>query len=187
MAISRSHPAMIYWISQTTFRPGGMVPVERNHPINAVRNTLVGAHSAPGVNTMRHVAYPLPITVSPFPHILQVFDSNQSLWRCGKLWPHIRMGLLGTQLHCNWNAMGDAAKISPRIPFIWAPNPILFLLTIPIIASHQINVTVDNPSILLSVSCLTTSSCLWNYVCVDDNVSHGENLASNGCRYFSHL
>jgi len=83
-------------------------------------------------------------------------------------------------------AMGDAAKISPRVPSTCAQNAILSLLIIHIIPSRQIYVAIDNPSLVSSVSCLTTSSYLWNYVHAADDVSHAENLQSNGCRCVSH-
>jgi len=83
--------------------------------------------------------------------------------------------------------MGEAAKISPRVLSACAQNPILSLLIIHIIPSRQIYVAIDNPSLIPSVSCLTTSSHLWNDVHAADNISHSENLRSNGCRCFSHL
>jgi len=83
--------------------------------------------------------------------------------------------------------MVDAAKISPRIPSTCAQNAILSLLSIHIIPSRRIYVAIDNPSHVPSVSCLSTSSYIWNYVRAADDVSHTENLQSNGCRCFSHL
>jgi len=66
-------------------------------------------------------------------------------------------------------------------------NAILSILIIHIISSRQIYVAIDNPSLISSISCPTTSSDLWNYVRAADDVSHVENLLSNGCRCFSHL
>jgi len=83
--------------------------------------------------------------------------------------------------------MGDTANISPRIPSTCAQNAILSLLITHIIRSHQIYVAIDNPSFVPSVSCLTTSSYLWNDVRAADNISHAENLQSNGCQCFYHL
>jgi len=83
--------------------------------------------------------------------------------------------------------MGDDVKISPRVPSTCVQNAILSLLIIHIIPSRQIYVAIDNPSLVPSVPCLTTSSYLWNYVRVADDVSHAENFQSNGCRCFSHL
>ena len=97
------------------------------------------------------------------------------------------MGLLGTRLHLDCNAMGDVAKISPRVPSTCAQNAIFYLLIIHIISSRQVYVSIDNPSLVPSISCLATSSYLWNYVCTADDVSHAENLQSNGCQCFSHL
>jgi len=85
------------------------------------------------------------------------------------------------------NAMGDAVKISPGIPSTCTQYAILSLLIINIIPSRQIYMAIDNPSLVPSVSCLTTSSYLWNYVRPTDDVSHAENLQSNCCRCFSHL
>jgi len=83
--------------------------------------------------------------------------------------------------------MGDVVKISPRVPSTCAHNAILSLLIIHIIPSRRFYVAIDNPSLVLSVSCITTSRYLWNDVRVADDVSHTENLQSYGCRYFSHL
>src|SRR5882757_2805686 len=84
-------------------------------------------------------------------------------------------------------AMGDAAKISPCVPSTCAQNAILSLLIIHIIPRRQIYVAIDNPPFVLSFACLTTSSYLWNDVRAADNISHAENLQSNGCRCFSNL
>jgi hypothetical protein len=82
--------------------------------------------------------------------------------------------------------MGDAAKISTRVPSTSAQNAILSLQIIHIVPSRQIYVAIQYPSFVPSVSCLTTSSYLWNDVRAADNISHAENLQSNSCRCFSH-
>jgi len=84
-------------------------------------------------------------------------------------------------------AIGDAAKISPRVPSTCTQNAILSLLIIQIIPSCQIYVAVDNLSLVPSVSCLTTSSYLWDGVRAANSISHPENLQSNSCRCFSQL
>jgi len=89
------------------------------------------------------------------------------------------MDSLGTCLHRDYNAMGDAANISPHVPVTCAQNAIVALLMIEIIPSRQIYVAIDNPLVLPSVSCVTTSSYLWNYVHAAHNISHAENLQSN--------
>jgi hypothetical protein len=61
------------------------------------------------------------------------------------------------------------------------------LLIIHIIPSRQIYVAIGNPLLVPSISYLTNSSYLWNYVCAANNNSHAENLQSNGCRCLSHL
>jgi len=48
-------------------------------------------------------------------------------------------------------------------------------------------VAIYNPSVIPSISCLTPSYYLWNFVHVANNVSHTENLQSNGCQYISLL
>jgi len=74
------------------------------------------------------------------------------------------MGLLGTRLYRDYTAMGDAAKISPRVPSTSAQTAILSSLSIHIIPRRQIDVAIDNPSLAPSVSCFTTSRYLWNDV-----------------------
>jgi len=82
--------------------------------------------------------------------------------------------------------MGDTAKISPRVPSTCTQNAILSLLIIHIIPSHQSYLAIDNLSLVPSVCGVSTSSYLWNYVRAANDVSHAENLHSNGCRCFSH-
>jgi len=89
------------------------IPSGRN---GSVRDTLAADYSAPGINTTCRVAYRPPSAVSPFLLSPSVSYVKQTLWHCGQLWPYVGMGSLGTHLHWDWNAMGDAAKISPRVP-----------------------------------------------------------------------
>ena len=97
------------------------------------------------------------------------------------------MGVPGTHLHRYWNAMGDAVKTSPRVPSTCTENAILSLLIIHIIGGHLIYVAIDNPSLVLSISCLTSGSYPCNFVRAADNVSYAENLQINFCWSFSHL
>ena len=53
--------------------------------VRAVRDTPVADYSAPGVNTMRRVAYRPPIAIWPFVLSLLVIYSQQALWCCGQL------------------------------------------------------------------------------------------------------
>jgi len=160
---------------------------EWTRSVRAVRDTPVADYSAPGINTTRRLAYRPPITVSPFLLALSVSDFKQTLWCCGQLWPYVGMASLGTRLDRDCNAMGDVAKISPRVPSTYAQNAILSLLIIHIIPSCQIYVAINNSSLVPSVSCLTTSNYLWIYVREADDVSHAENLQNNGCLCFSPL
>ena len=105
----------------------------------------------------------------------------------GQLWPYGGMGSLCKRLHQDYNAMGDSAKTTPRVPSTRAQNAIHTSLIIYNIPSCQICVAIDNPLLVPSVFCLTTSSYLWNYVRAADDVSHPENLKSNGCWCFSRL
>jgi len=142
-------------------------------------------HPAPIPRVALHVALPLQVhrffSLCPSPIL------NEHSGVEGQLWPYVGMGSVGTHLHRDCNAMGDAAKPSPRVPSTCAQNAILFLLIIHIIPSRQIYVAIDNPSLVPSVTCHTTSSYLWNYLRASDDVSHAENLQSNCCRCFSHL
>jgi len=113
-------------ISKKIFRSGGMAPSEWTHSVRAVRDTPVAEYYAPGINTTRRVVYRPPITVSLSLPVLSVSYFKRSLWRCGQLWQYVRMGSLGTLLHRDCNAMGDAANISPRVPSTCAQNAILF-------------------------------------------------------------
>jgi hypothetical protein len=88
---------------------------------------------------------------------------------------------------CIWNAMGDVAKISPCVPSTCAQNAILSAPIIQKFPSRQIYVAINNRSLVLSISCLTTNSYLWNSVHAADAVSDAENLQSNGCRCMSQL
>jgi len=154
--------------------------------VRAVSNTPVTDCSAHGIDTVRRIAYRPPLTVSAILLAPSVYNFDQTSWRYCQLRLYIGMGSLGTRLHQNSNAMGDAVKISPRIHSTCAQNAILSLLSIHITASRKIYMAIGNPSLVLSICCLSTSSYLWNYVCVADDVSHGENFQSNGCQCFSH-
>ena len=175
------------FISKKIFRAGRMALSERTRSVRGVRDTPVADYSSPSINTMRRVVYLRPIAVSPSLRVLLVSYFKRSPWRCGQLWQYVGMGPLGTRLHRDCNAMGDTANISPLVPSTSAQNAILFLIIIHIIPSHQICGAIDNPSLVPSVTCLTTSSYLWIYVGAADNISHAENLQSNGCQCFSHL
>jgi hypothetical protein len=85
-----------------------------NGGVRATRNTTLAKFSAPGLNTIRHVAYRPSIAVSLFLLALLVSYFTQ---KCGFgancdhtsewiQWVHSSIGI----------AMGDAAKISPCIP-----------------------------------------------------------------------
>ena len=97
------------------------------------------------------------------------------------------MDSLGKCLHQDCNVMGDAVKTSPRVPSTCAQTAILSLLIVHIIPIRQMYVAIDNPSLIPSIICLTTSSSLWNHVRAADDVSHSDNLQNNFCWCFSHL
>jgi hypothetical protein len=99
----------------------------------------------------------------------------------------VQNAILSLLIIWDWKVMGDTAKISPRVPSSCAQNAVTSLVFIHIIPSRQFYVAIDNPSLVPSVSGLTTSSYLWYYVRTADNVSHPENLQSNGWQCFSHL
>jgi len=103
-------------ISKKHFRQRGMGPAEWTHSVRAVRETPVRDHYAPSVKTTHRVTYRPPIAVSRFLLALWVTYFKQTLWRCGQLWPYVGMGSLGTCFHWDCNEMGDAVKISHRVP-----------------------------------------------------------------------
>jgi len=168
------HP-QIFW------RPARMGPSGWTRSVRAVRDTPVADYSAPGLITTRHIAYHSPIAVSPDLLTLSVSYCTRTLWRWGQLWPYFWMQWLGTRMHLDCNVMGDVTKITPRVASTCAQHAIFSLPIIYLIPSHQIDIAIDNPSVVPSVSSLTTSSYLWNYVDVADDVSHTENLKCDGC------
>ena len=174
-------------ISKRHFRPGRMAEPEWTGSVWAVRDTPVADYWAPRINTRHHVAYRPPIAVSPFLLTLSVSCFLWTQRHCGQLWPYFGMGSMGTGLYRDCNAMGDTANISPYVPSTCVENSILSLLTIYLIPCHQIYVGVDNPSLVPSVYCLTTCSYFWNSVRAANDISHSENVQSNGCHCFSHL
>jgi len=60
-------------ISKKHFRLGGIAPSVWTRSVRAVRDTPVADHSAPCVNTTRHIAYHPPIAVSLFLLALSVY------------------------------------------------------------------------------------------------------------------
>jgi len=76
--------------------------------------------------------------------------------------------------------MGAAAKVSPRVLSTRAQNAILSLMIIHVVPSRQIYVAIDNPLLVPSVSCLTTSRYLRNYMRAAEDFSHADNFQSNG-------
>jgi len=147
----------------------------------------VAADSAPSLNNTCRGAYHPRTTVSPFLRTLSVSYCEQTLWHWGKLGPYVGMSSLGTRVHRDLNAIGDAAKIVPRVPSTSVEIAIPSLLIIHIIPSRQISEAIDNPSLFPSVSSLTTCTYLWNHPLVADDVSNTENFQSHGCRCFSQL
>ena len=121
----RCSRALTTYISKKIFRLGGIAPSEWTRSVWAVRDTPVAEYSVPGVNTMGRVVYRPPIAVSLSLRVLSVSYFKRSLWRCGQLWQYVGMDSLGMRLHRDWNAMGDAANISPRVPSTSAQNAIL--------------------------------------------------------------
>jgi len=103
-------------ISKKHFCPGRMAPSEWMRSVRAVRDTLVADYTVPGVKTTRQVTYRPPIAISPFLLALSVSYFKQTLCCRGQLWRYVGMGSLGTRLHQDCNAMGDAAKIAPCVP-----------------------------------------------------------------------
>jgi len=137
---------------------GGYVSVRTD------KDTPVTAYSAADINTTRRIPYPPPITVLPFVLARLVYKFKQTLCHCCQLWPYIGMGLLYMPCHWDCNAMDNTAKISPPLPSTCAHNAIPSGIIRHMIWSHQFNVAIDNPSLILSISFVTSSCCHWNYV-----------------------
>lgn len=91
-------------------------------------------------------------------------------------------GSFGTCWNMDCKVMTDIAKISPCVSSTCAPNAIFLLPIRAIITSHQLYVSIDNPSLIPSVSCHTTSSYRNNYVRTADNVSHTDDFQIQGWR-----
>ena len=103
-------------ISKKHICQGGMAASVWRCSVGAVRDNHVADYSAPGINTMRCIAYCPPIAISPVLLALSVSYFKPTIWHCGQLWLYDGMGSSGTHLHRDCNAMGDAAKISPCVP-----------------------------------------------------------------------
>ena len=174
-------------ISKKKIRPGGMAPLEWTRTVRAVSDTPVEDSSAPGLNTTRRVAYRPAIAVSPLLLALSVSYVKRRLWCWGQWCPYVGMRSLGTRMHQDCNAIGEVVTISPLVHSTCAQNSILSLLIVYSISSRQIDVAMDNPSLVPPISYLTTSNYLWNYMHAANNVSHAEIFQSNCCRYFSQL
>ena len=86
------------------------------------------------------------------------------------------MGSLGMCLQQDGNAMGDTTNFSPCISSTCAQNAMISSLMIQIIPSHQINVAINNPSLIPPISYWMPCWFFWNSVCTADDVSHTENL-----------
>jgi len=164
-----------------------MAPLEWTCSVGAVRDTPVGDYSAPGIKIIHPIAYCPAIEVSLCLLAVSVAYLKWPLWHCGHLRPYIGIGSLGTRLYFDWNAMSDGVKISPPVHYICTQNAFLSLLIIYIIRSHQINVAIDNQALIPSVSSLTPSCNLWNYVCAAGIVSHAENMHCKSSQWFNHL
>jgi hypothetical protein len=164
-----------------------MASLEWTCCVRANRDTLVGDYAGHSVNSTCRISYRPLIPVSTFLLVRSFSNFKRSPWRCGQLWPFASMGSLRPRLHRDCNAMGDTAKISPHVSSTCVQNTILSVLIVQIIPSRQIYGAIDNPLFVPSVSWLTTGSCLCNHVCAADNISHAENLQTNGWRCFCRL
>jgi hypothetical protein len=97
------------------------------------------------------------------------------------------MGSLGTRIPRDRVAIGDILKIPSPVTSAIVYYPILSVIFIHIIPSHQISVAIANPSLVPSNSCLNTSSYLSNDICAAKNISHNDNLQRTGCLSSFHL
>jgi len=166
-------------ISKKYFRPGGMAQSEPSEtPWSQTTPHQVSIPPVAWHNALQLLFHRfLWLCLSPIVNEHSGVGANCDHMSEWVHWVHV----------CTYIAMGDAAKIPPRVPSTCVQNEILSLLCIHVIPNRQIYVAMDNPSLVQSVSCLNTSSYLWNYMRAADNVSHAGNLQSNRCRCLSHL
>jgi len=154
----------VHNISKRKFCPGRMAPYKWMRCVRSITDTPMAGYAAPGINAMSQVANCPPISVSPFLLALSVFYFIRTLWRCGQSSAYVGTDSLGMPLQRYCNATVDTAIISPHIPSTCTQDAIFSFGIIHIIASSQIYVGIEYPSLVLSISCFTTSSDLWNYV-----------------------
>jgi hypothetical protein len=83
--------------------------------------------------------------------------------------------------------MSNDVKSSPYVPSTCVQNGMLYLQFKHIISSRQIYVAIDNPLLVLTVSCLTTSSYIWHSLHTANDITHAEDLQRNCCLCFSHF
>jgi hypothetical protein len=138
--------------------------------VRAIWDTPVAGYSVPGINTMHQVTYHPPITALLFLLALWVSCYDQTHWHSGQLWQPVGMCSFGMCLHRNCNEMGKAANNSPCIPSTCLHSAILSLLILHIIPSNQMCVGIDNPLLVLFVSCLTMSSKLCKHFDVQPTI-----------------
>jgi len=169
-----------------------MIPYDASTVIIAVRpEWLHQCGCAPSLTSETSRWYinlrPASITVWSFVLASSLAYVKRTRWRGGQLWPYVGIDSFGKPLHRDYNAMGDFGTIPPRVPSTCTQNAILSLLIIQDIPSGQMYVAGDNPSLIPSVSCLTTSSYLCNHVRKGDDVSHAAKFQSYACQCFSHM
>jgi hypothetical protein len=167
-------------IRTTKSHPGGIALLEWTHSDSAIKDTPAATYDTPGIHTRCHVEYCPPIALSPIllPLLVSCFEST--LWSGGQVELYIVMGSFCTRFHCDSNVMGDAVKISPRIPSTCTQSLILSLLIVHIDPIHQIYVVDNNSSLARFSSSLTTSQYRWTDVPTAGSISHAEYFLSHG-------
>jgi hypothetical protein len=142
-----------------------MAPSKWMRSIRAVRETPVVDYSTPGLNATRRIVSLLLSAVSLILCGLSVSYFKWSPWCFGQLWPDVRIGSFVTRLHWDCNATGDTAKMSRHVPSTCTLNATLCVFIIHSIPCHQIYVARDHPSLIQSISCLTTIKYISGIMC----------------------
>jgi hypothetical protein len=91
----------------------------------------------------------------------------------------------GLYWHCN--VIGNDTKNSPHVSSICLQTTTIFLSILPINSTYQVNIAIENTSLVPFVSSLTTGCYIWNAMWVADNITDTENLKINGFKSGSQL
>jgi hypothetical protein len=153
-------------------------PLEWSRSVRAICETQVAAYYEPGSNITQWVAYRSPITFRQFLLSESVCYFDLALWCCTQLPLDVGNGSLCMCLPPNFNALGGVVTFSPHVPSTCTLNGILSVWIRDIIPSSQQYVAIDNPSLIQSICCFSTTSLVMYYCHADDNDCNSEIMQS---------